>query len=103
MCSNIKLELLAKFNRQHVFTTFDARIYVECKNKEGFKILEIYFTLRASTGTSIEHFYFYILHFLYVRRMWYICKDVMSYFAVEEQVRGTGIKMKDEYKAEIWR
>ena len=34
MCSNIKLELLAKFNRQHVFTTFDARIRnVECKNK----------------------------------------------------------------------
>ena len=100
MCSNIKLELLAKFNRQHVFTTFDARIYVECKNKEGLKSSKYIslFEPRQALLQNIFIFTFYIS---------YTCvecgKDVMSYFAVQEQVRGTGIKMKDEYKAEIWR
>ena len=54
-----------------------------------FKILEIYFTLRALSVNKIlltdkaqrtkyvsrilkllENFYFYILHFVYVRQMW---------------------------------
>ena len=35
----------------------------------------------------LEHFYFYILHFVHVRRMWY--KDVMSYFASSSSYSNT--------------
>ena len=58
--------------RHHIFTTFDALIgKVKSKNKNVLEVLNPRNIFRSFENFKLlEHFNFYILHFLYVRRMW---------------------------------